>query len=79
MVHSKAFNGALRTPKLGDLVKLTGLGSLGRPFKGHHGVGVVNEILKPLNARVQYRVKWLKSDELMTFQEEDLLIISNVD
>ena len=79
MVHSKAFRGALRSPKLGDLVKLTGLGSLGKPFKSHHGVGVVHEIIKSLNARVQYQIKWLKSDELMTLHKEDLLIISNVD
>ena len=79
MVHSKAFRPPLRSPKLGDLVKLTGLGSLGRPFKVHHGVGVVNSILEHADRRRQYQVKWLKSDELMTFHEEDLLIVSNVD
>lgn len=79
MVHSKAFSPPLRSPKLGDLVKLTGMGSIGRPFKTHHGVGVVNGILEHADRRKQYQVKWLKSDELMTFHEEDLLIVSNVD
>ena len=76
-IHSKAFRPPLRAPRLGDLVKLTGLGSLGRPFIDHHGVGVVNAIHKPPDKRIQYQIKWLKSDELMTFHEEDLLIISN--
>jgi len=52
------------------------MGSLGRPFKKHHGIGVVNAIHKPDNKRIQYEVKWLKSDERMRFTEEDLLIVS---
>jgi hypothetical protein len=40
---------------------------------------VVNGILEQASRRRQYQVKWLKSDELMTFHEEDLLIVSNVD
>jgi len=52
------------------------MGSLGRPFKKHHGIGVVNAIHKPDNKRIQYEVKWLKSDERMRFHEEDLLIVS---
>jgi hypothetical protein len=78
VAHSSAFRPLLRPPRLGDLVKLTGLGSLGRPFKGHHGIGVVNDIVQAPH-RIQYEVKWLKSDELMIFHEEDLLIISDVD
>lgn len=78
VLHSKAFRPPLRPPRLGDLVKLTGLGSLGRPFKNHHGVGVVQAINKPPNKRVQYQIKWLKSDEIMAFHEEDLLIISDL-
>jgi len=76
--HSKVFRPPLRAPIIGDLVKLSGLGSLARPFRKHHGVGVVNSIGTPEGKRIQYQVKWLKSDELMTFHEEDLLIISNV-
>ena len=78
MVHSKAFHPILRAPIIGDLVKLSGLGSLARPFRRHHGVGVVNSISKLAGIRFQYQVKWLKSDELMIFHEEDLLIISDV-
>ena len=77
--HSKAFRPPLRAPRVGDLVKLTGLGSLGRPFKQLHGIGVVNAIHIPLDRRIQYEVKWLKSDERMRFHEEDLLIVSDVD
>ena len=77
--HSKAFSPALRAPRVGDLVKLTGMGSLGRPFDRHHGIGVVNTIHKRPNRRIQYEVKWLKSDERMRFHEEDLLIVSDVD
>jgi hypothetical protein len=78
VVHSRAFSPPLRAPMIGDLVKLSGLGSLGRPFNKHHGVGVVNRIHQPTGKRIRYHVKWLKSDELMAFHEEDLLIISNV-
>ena len=78
MVHSKAFRPPLRAPMIGDLVKLSGLGSLARPFSNHHGVGVVSRIHQPVGKRIQYHVKWLKSDEQMAFHEEDLLIISNV-
>ena len=76
VVHSNAFRPPLRAPRVGDLVKLTGLGSLGRPFKKHHGIGVVNAIYKPPDKRIQYEVKWLKSEERMRFHEEDLLIVS---
>ena len=77
--HHRAFSPPLRAPRIGDLVKLTGMGSLGRPFKEHHGIGVVNAIHKPSGRRIQYEVKWLKSDERMRFHEEDLFIVSNVD
>ena len=77
--RSKALSPPLRAPRLGDLVKLTGLGSLGRPFKDFHGVGVVNAIHKRVGKRIQYEIKWLKSSESMLFHEEDLMIISNVD
>ncbi len=79
MVHSRAYRRPLRAPRVGDLVKLTGLGSLGRPFKNHHGIGVVNAIHKPPDKRIQYEVKWLRSEERMRFHEEDLIIVSDVD
>ncbi len=77
MAHSRAFGPPLRAPMIGDLVKLSGLGSLARPFSNHHGVGVVNRIYQPVGKRIQYHVKWLKSEEQMAFHEEDLLIISD--
>jgi len=79
VLHSKAFRPPLRAPRIGDLVKLTGMGSLGRTFKNHHGIGVINAIHKPSDRRIQYEVKWLKSDERMRFHEEDLIIVSDVD
>ena len=79
----------LSPPKIGDLVRLSGPGGLGRVFKRSHGVGLVVKITKPDglvvkitkpdDRRVRYQVKWLKSDERMDFHEEDLIVVSNVD
>ena len=69
----------LSPPKIGDLVKLSGPGGLGRAFKRQHGVGLVVNIVKPENRRIRYQVKWLKTDERMDFHEEDLIVVSNVD
>ena len=69
----------LTPPKIGDLVRLSGPGGLGRAFKRQHGVGLVVNIVKPENLRIRYQVKWLKTDERMDFHEEDLIVVSNVD
>jgi|TARA_B100000212_G_scaffold172676_2_gene129860 hypothetical protein len=69
----------LTPPKIGDLVRLSGPGGLGRAFKRQHGVGLVVNIVKPENRRIRYQVKWLKTDERMDFHEEDLIVVSNVD
>tara|TARA_Y100000114_G_scaffold140619_1_gene145681 strand:+ start:619 stop:852 length:234 start_codon:yes stop_codon:yes gene_type:complete len=69
----------LTPPKIGDLVRLSGPGGLGRAFKRLHGVGLVVNIVKPENRRIRYQVKWLKTDERMDFHEEDLIVVSNVD
>jgi hypothetical protein len=69
----------LTPPKIGDLVRLSGPGGLGRAFKRTHGVGLVIKIEKPDNRRIRYQVKWLKTDERMGFHEEDLIVVSNVD
>tara|TARA_R100001510_G_C7587540_1_gene158326 strand:+ start:651 stop:866 length:216 start_codon:yes stop_codon:yes gene_type:complete len=70
---------SLEPPKIGDLVRLSGPGGLGRAFKRMHGVGLVVNIVKPAERRVRYQVKWLKTDERMDFHEEDLIVVSNVD
>ena len=70
---------SLEPPKIGDLVRLSGPGGLGRAFKRMHGVGLVVNIVKPVERRVRYQVKWLKTDERMDFHEEDLIVVSNVD
>ena len=64
---------------IGDIVKLSGPGGMGRQYTKVHGVGIVTAIHKPEQARKLYEVKWLKSDERMRFHEEDLIIVSNVD
>jgi len=52
---------------------------MGRQYKRVHGLGIVVLIAKPEDRRIEYEVKWLKSDERMRFNEEDLIIISDVD
>ncbi|MBP04606.1 MAG: hypothetical protein CMA72_07490 [Euryarchaeota archaeon] len=68
----------LTPPKIGDLVRLSGPGGLGRAFKRAHGVGLVVSIVKPSERRIRYQVRWLKTDENMDFHEEDLIVVSNV-
>jgi hypothetical protein len=69
----------LTPPKIGDLVRLSGPGGLGRAFKRTHGVGLVVSIIRPSERRIRYQVKWLKTEENMDFHEEDLIVVSNVD
>ena len=64
---------------IGDIVRLSGPGVLGRVFKQSHGVGIVTKIDNPPDRRIEYEVKWLKSDERMRFNEEDLIVLSDVD
>ena len=78
-MHSSVRRPPLRSPKVGDIVRLSGPGHLGRSFKKTHGVGIVTHIDKPKQQRKLYEVKWLKSEERMRFHEEDLIIVSDVD
>ena len=66
-------------PRIGDIVRLSGPGGLGRAFKRTHGVGIVTKIENPALRRIEYEVKWLKSEERMRFNEEDLIVVSDVD
>ena len=66
-------------PRSGDIVRLSGPGGLGRAFKRTHGVGIVTKIENPALRRIEYEVKWLKSEERMRFNEEDLIVVSDVD
>jgi hypothetical protein len=66
-------------PSIGDIVRLSGPGHLGRAFKRTHGVGIVTRIDNPPDRRIEYEVKWLKSEEHMRFNEEDLIVVSDVD
>jgi hypothetical protein len=52
---------------------------MGRQYKRVHGVGIVTLIDKPADRRIEYEVKWLKSEERMRFNEEDLIVLSDVD
>jgi hypothetical protein len=69
----------MHSPAIGDIVRLSGPGGLGRAFKRTHGVGIVTKIEKPPERRIEYEVKWLKSEEHMRFNEEDLIVLSDVD
>jgi hypothetical protein len=42
-------------------------------------VGIVTKVDKPPERRIEYEVKWLKSEERMRFNEEDLMVVSDVD
>ena len=66
-------------PRIGDIVRLSGPGGIGRAFKRTHGVGIVTMVEHPPQRRIEYEVKWLKSEERMRFNEEDLIIVSDVD
>ena len=78
-MHSSVRRPPLRAPMVGDIVRLSGPGGLGRAFKRAHGVGIVTLIDKPPDRRIEYEVKWLKSNERMRFNEEDLIVLSDVD
>ena len=78
-MHRSTLRSSLRSPRVGDLVRLSGPGGLGRAFKRTHGVGIVTMIDKPEDRRMEYEVKWLKSEERMRFNEEDLIVVSDVD
>jgi len=78
-MHSSVRRPPLRPPKVGDVVRLSGPGGMGRTYTKVHGVGIVTNIHKPEQARKLYEVKWLKSEERMRFHEEDLIIVSDVD
>jgi len=69
----------LRLPRVGDLVRLSAPASIGRDVMSTHGVGIVNSINDPEGRRREYEVKWLKSEERMRFNAEDLIIVSDVD
>jgi hypothetical protein len=68
-----------QAPRIGDIVRLSGPGGIGRVFKRTHGVGIVTKVEQPPQRRIEYEVKWLKSEERMRFNEEDLIIVSDVD
>ena len=78
-MHSSARRPPLRPPKIGDIVRISGPGGMGRQYKKVHGVGIVTRVEKRPDRRIEYEVKWLKSEERMRFNEEDLIIVSNVD
>ena len=78
-MHSGTRRPPLRPPRIGDIVKLSSPARIGRPFKTTHGLGIVNNIYKPEGHRIEYEVKWLKSEKRMRFHEEDLIVISDVD
>jgi hypothetical protein len=40
---------------------------------------MVTKIEKTPGRRIEYEVKWLKSEERMRFNEEDLIVVSDVD
>ena len=78
-MHRSVRRPPLRPPMVGDIVKLSGPGIIGVAFKQSHGVGIVTKIDKPPDRRIEYEVKWLKSEERMRFNEEDLIVLSDVD
>ena len=78
-MHSSVRRPPLRPPRIGDIVRLSGPGAIGHTFKRTHGVGIVTKIHKPSERRIEYEVKWLKSEERMRFNEEDLIVVSDVD
>jgi hypothetical protein len=67
-----------RRPCVGDVVRLSAPASIGRAYRRTHGAGIVTSISDPAGRRREYEVKWLKSQERMKFNEEDLIIVSPV-
>ena len=78
-MHSSVRRPPLRAPRIGDIVRLSGPGAAGRDFKRTHGIGIVTKVHHAPERRIEYEVKWLKSEERMRFNEEDLIVISDVD
>ena len=78
-MHNSVRRPPLRAPMIGDIVRLSGPGGMGRQYKTAPGLGIVVLVAKPVDRRIEYEVKWLKSEERMRFNEEDLIIISDVD
>ena len=78
-MHRLARRPPLRPPKIGDIVRLSGPGGMGRQYEKVHGVGIITSVHKPEHASKLYEVKRLKSEERMRFHEEDLIIVSDVD
>ena len=78
-MHRSVRRPPLRPPMVGDIVRLSGPGTIGLTFSQSHGVGIVTKIDKPSDRRIEYEVKWLKSEERMRFNEEDLIVLSDVD
>lgn len=67
-----------RQPRVGDVVRLSPPASIGRAHVRTHGPGIITNIADPEGKRREYEVKWLKSQERMRFNEEDLIIVSPV-
>ena len=79
-MHNSVRYSPLRSPRVGDIVRLSGPGGIGRTFKRTHGVGIVTQIKPAIQGRrIEYEVKWLRSEDRMRFNEEDLMVISDVD
>ena len=69
-----------RDPEVGDLCRIGGPGGMPANFMRKHGIGMIVEKSVHAQTRViNYKVKWLKSEEYMRFFKEDLIIVSNVD
>ena len=60
-MHRLARRPPLRPPRIGDIVKLSGPGGMGRQYEKVHGVGIITSVHKPEHARKLYEVKWLKN------------------
>jgi len=67
-----------RQPCVGDVVRLSAPASIGRAERCTHGAGIITNIADPEGKRREYEVKWLKSQERMKFNEEDLIVVSPV-
>lgn len=67
-----------RLPKVGDVVCLSAPASIGRSHRYTHGAGIITKITAQEGKRREYEVKWLKSEERMRFNAEDLIIVSPV-
>ena len=67
-----------RQPRVGDVVRLSAPASIGRAYGRTHGAGIITNIADPAGHRREYEVKWLKSQERMKFNEEDIIIVSPV-